>query len=255
MKSFIITMSLLLCSAHALAANSAYPWVDYSENHAKVIAQAKKMGAPAKNIHRAMVELKRKVFDRRDVVSIFDMCQHSKKRRFYVLDFRNGRTKAYHAAHGRGNGPVSGPAKNVSNFWRRNSKMVPMGPLKTEGDAFVFTDSPGYETVVDRYSKSRTRYSGLKILTIEGTCRYNHRNILYVDKNGREYTWNAVHPKWYNTKGYRARFNGLGRSLGCITLDPETNNEVVERIDNGSLVYVVCGNNPIEKYLGGRSCN
>jgi hypothetical protein len=41
----------------------------------------------------------------------------------------------------------------------------------------------------------------------------------------------------------------LGRSLGCITLDPDVNNAIVNRLGNGALIYVTVGNDPVERYL------
>jgi hypothetical protein len=41
----------------------------------------------------------------------------------------------------------------------------------------------------------------------------------------------------------------LGRSNGCITVDPIENNELVARLQDGALVYVTVGDAPIERYL------
>jgi hypothetical protein len=41
----------------------------------------------------------------------------------------------------------------------------------------------------------------------------------------------------------------LGRSNGCITLDPAENNQLVTRLEDGALVYVTVGDAPIEQYL------
>jgi hypothetical protein len=41
----------------------------------------------------------------------------------------------------------------------------------------------------------------------------------------------------------------LGRSNGCITLDPLDNNQLVTRLQDGALIYVTVGNDPIEQYL------
>jgi len=43
--------------------------------------------------------------------------------------------------------------------------------------------------------------------------------------------------------------NGVGRSTGCITLDPVENNELITRLQDGALVYVTVGDAPIEQYL------
>jgi len=52
------------------------------------------------------------------------------------------------------------------------------------------------------------------------------------------------------TAAFRAKNNGvLGRSTGCITLDPVENNELITRLQDGALVYVTVGDAPIEQYL------
>jgi len=41
----------------------------------------------------------------------------------------------------------------------------------------------------------------------------------------------------------------LGRSDGCITLDPVESNAVIARLQDGALIYVTVGDAPIEQYL------
>jgi len=41
----------------------------------------------------------------------------------------------------------------------------------------------------------------------------------------------------------------LGRSNGCITVDPVENNQLVTRLADGALIYVTVGDDPIELYL------
>jgi hypothetical protein len=40
----------------------------------------------------------------------------------------------------------------------------------------------------------------------------------------------------------------LGRSNGCITVDPAENNKLITRLQ-GALIYVTVGDAPIEQYL------
>ena len=70
------------------------------------------------------------------------------------------------------------------------------------------------------------------------------------EKITKEKIWVVGHSKWYVTEGFRKQNNGmLGRSFGCIVLDPVYSNQVFYRIQNGSLMYISVGNDPIEKYL------
>ena len=67
--------------------------------------------------------------------------------------------------------------------------------------------------------------------------------------NTPPFKW-IIHPNWYTTAAFRAKNNGvLGRSTGCITLDPAENNELITRLQDGALVYVTVGDAPIEQYL------
>jgi hypothetical protein len=95
---------------------------------------------------------------------------------------------------------------------------------------------------VDRYDG--TVYRDMIVVGLEGTTPYNS----YIDHTP-PYKW-IIHPNWYTTAGYRAKNNGvLGRSLGCITLDPVDNNQLISRLQDGALVYVTVGDDPIEQYL------
>lgn len=53
----------------------------------------------------------------------------------------------------------------------------------------------------------------------------------------------VIYPAWYVTRGYRdANPGALGRSLGCLALDPVDNNQVIDALEGGALVYVTSGN-------------
>jgi hypothetical protein len=79
---------------------------------------------------------------------------------------------------------------------------------------------------------------------LEGVASYNS----YINHTP-PFKW-ILHPNWYTTAAFRAKNNGtLGRSNGCITVDPVENNELVRRLQDGALVYVTVGDDPIEQYL------
>src|SRR5262249_9208626 len=83
------------------------------------------------------------------------------------------------------------------------------------------------------------------VVVLEGVTSYNS----YINHTP-PFKW-ILHPNWYTTAGYRAKNNGmLGRSNGCITVDPVENNQLVKRLQDGALVYVTVGDGPIEQYLG-----
>jgi hypothetical protein len=99
-----------------------------------------------------------------------------------------------------------------------------------------------YRTIADKYTGQV--WNGLNSARLEGVASYNS----YIN-SVPGVVW-VIHPNWYVSAGYRKNNPGmLGRSLGCITLDPEVNNAIVNRLGNGALIYVTVGDDPVERYL------
>jgi hypothetical protein len=208
---------------------------DFAGKLASLLPQAQPLGAPVAAIERAAAISRQPIFSRKDVLGVFDISQPSANKRFYVLDFTSGQVTAHFASHGRTNGP-NARATKFKGF-QRDLDMVPLGPLKTER-AQVF---PQYSTIVDRYD--RTVYRDLIAAGLEGVAPYNR----YINHTP-PYKW-VIHPNWYTTAGYRAKNNGmLGRSAGCITVDPAENNKLITRLQ-GALIYVTVGDAPVEQFL------
>lgn len=229
-------LSALILSV-AIAAQPAAFNVPNPENHARVLEQARALGAPMLAVERALREAESGPYMKIDVVSVFDISQPSSRKRFYLLDFVAGTTTAYHSSHGKGNGGHD-RATRFRGFNKKDSFMVPLGALRTGESVYPLE---GYIRITDKYT--RKVYDGLTILDIEGVKPYNNRFHRFD-------LWAVFHSQWYVTEGYR-RANGghLGRSLGCLVLDPLYSNDVFKRVEGGSLVYVTVGNDPIEKYI------
>lgn len=230
--------ALFFALSTAQASPSAAPYkLPYRQNHAKVIEQARALGAPMQAVHKALKEAELSIYPKKDVVSVFDMSQSTRNRRFYVLDLQAGKTEAYHSSHGYGNGDQQRATK-FRGFQKTGAYMVPLGPIKTGDRAYSL---PQYDVIKDRYTGKT--YRGLVVVDLIGTKSYNgrfHRNDL----------WAIMHPQWYVTAGYRdANNGGLGRSKGCLALDPAVSNKVFKRVAGGSLIYVTVGDSPVEKYL------
>ena len=201
-----------------------------------LLQQAQALGAPMAAVGRAIVISRQPVFTKKDALAIFDISQPSANKRFYVLDFKSGQVTAYYAAHGRDNGP-NAKAIKFKGF-QTDLDMVPLGALKTAHSEVM----DHYKTIVDRYDG--TIYSNMIVVVLEGVTSYNS----YINHTP-PYKW-ILHPNWYTTSAFRAKNNGmLGRSNGCITVDPVENNQLVTRLQDGALVYVTVGDDPIEKYL------
>jgi hypothetical protein len=197
--------------------------------------QAQQLGAPEAAIQRAVAISRQPIFPKKDVLAVFDISQPSANKRFYVLDFKSGQVTAHFAAHGRTNGP-NARATKFKGF-QRDLDMVPLGPLKTAHPEVM----EHYKTIVDRYDG--TVYRNMIVVVLEGVTAYNK----YINQTP-PFKW-IMHPNWYTTAAFRAKNNGmLGRSNGCITVDPVENNKLITRLQ-GALIYVTVGDAPIEQYL------
>ena len=211
--------------------------VDLSKKDlASLLQQAKDLGAPVAAVRRAIEISREPVFTRKDVFAVFDISQPSAKKRLYVVDLKARQVTAHYAAHGKDNGP--GARADKFKGFQKDLDMVPLGPLKTANSEVL----DPYKTIVDRYSGKV--YSNLVVVALEGVTPYNS----YINRNP-PFKW-FIHPNWYATAGFRAKNGGgLGRSGGCVVVDPVENNEIVNELQGGALVYVTVGDAPIEHYL------
>jgi hypothetical protein len=198
--------------------------------------QAEVLGAPMAAVRRAIQMSRQPTFPKKDTLAVFDISQPSANKRFYVFDFKSGQVTAHYAAHGRDNGPSTRAVKFKG--FQKDLDMVPLGPLKTAHSEVM----DHYKTIVDRYDG--TVYPNMIVVVLEGVTSYNS----YINHTP-PFKW-IIHPNWYTTAAFRAKNNGvLGRSNGCITVDPIENNQIVKRLQDGALVYVTVGDDPIERYL------
>jgi L,D-transpeptidase catalytic domain len=201
-----------------------------------LLQQAQALGAPMAAVTRAIAISRQPIFAKKDALAIFDISQPSASKRFYLFDFKSNEVSAHYAAHGRSNGPNARAVKFKG--FQKDLDMVPLGPLKTAHSEVM----DHYKTIVDRYDG--TVYANMVVVVLEGVTSYNS----YINHTP-PFKW-ILHPNWYTTAGFRAKNNGmLGRSNGCITVDPVENNQLVKRLEDGALVYVTVGDDPIEQYL------
>jgi L,D-transpeptidase catalytic domain len=201
-----------------------------------ILQQGQALGAPMAALARAITISRQSIFPKKDALAVFDISQPSANKRFYLLDFKSGEVTAHYAAHGRTNGP-NAKAIKFKGF-QKDLDMVPLGPLKTAHSEVM----DHYKTIVDRYDG--TVYPNMIVVVLEGVTSYNS----YINHTP-PFKW-ILHPNWYTTAGFRTKNNGmLGRSNGCITVDPVENNQLVRRLADGALVYVTVGDDPIEQYL------
>jgi hypothetical protein len=220
-------------AAILLALVSAPAWANELDS---LLQQAQALGAPMAAVQRAIAISRQSIFTKKDALAVFDISQPSTNKRFYLLDFKSGQVTAHYAAHGRDNGP-NVKATKFKGF-QTDLDMVPLGPLKTTHSEVM----DHYKTIVDRYDG--TVYRNMIVVVLEGVTAYNK----YINQTP-PFKW-IMHPNWYTTAAFRAKNNGmLGRSNGCITVDPVDNNQLITRLQDGALVYVTVGDTPIEQYL------
>jgi hypothetical protein len=220
-------------TASTVGATTAHDFAGQSD---ALSEEAKSLGAPMVAVQRALEISRQPAFPKKDALAVFDISQPSSEKRFYVLDLESEQVTAHYAAHGRDNGPQVKAVKFKG--FQEDLDMVPLGPLKTEHSEVM----DHYETIIDHYDG--TVYSNMIVAVLRGAAVYNS----YIDDTP-PYKW-IIHPNWYTTAGFRANNNGvLGRSNGCITLDPVESNEVITRLQGGALIYVTVGDAPIEQYL------
>lgn len=228
---------LLVGAFFASTAEASKYRLPYPQNHERVLKEAQALGAPMQAVHRALKEAERSEYRKKDVVSVFDISQPSRNKRYYLLDLKAGRTLSFHSSHGYGNGDHQ-RAWRFKGFQKDGVWMVPLGAIRT-GDQAYYLDQ--YVVIKDRYTGKV--YRDLVVVDLIGMKPYNNRFH-------RRDLWAIMHPQWYVTEGYRKHNNGgLGRSKGCLAMDPATSNFVFRRVAGGSLIYVTVGNDPIEKYL------
>jgi L,D-transpeptidase catalytic domain len=224
-------------AASSLAAWPSAAWAQQTPSEVDpLLQQAQSLGAPMAAVARAVQISHQPIFPKKDALAVFDISQPSEKKRFYLLDFKSNQVTAHYAAHGRDNGP-NVKAVKFKGF-QKDLDMVPLGPLKTAHSEVM----DHYKTIVDRYDG--TVYRNMIVAVLEGVTPYNS----YINHTP-PFEW-IIHPNWYTTAGYRAKNGGmLGRSNGCITVDPVENNDIITRLQDGALIYVTVGDDPIEQYL------
>jgi len=230
----------LLSGSLAACPGAVWPAAAWAEQTGSdsdpVLQQADALHAPMAAVARAIAVSHQSPFSKKDVLAVFDISQPSANKRFYLLDFKSGQATAHYAAHGRTNGP-NAKAVKFKGF-QKDLDMVPLGPLKTARSEIM----DHYKTIVDRYDG--TVYRNMIVAELQGVTPYNS----YINHTP-PFKW-IIHPNWYTTAGYRAKNGGmLGRSNGCITVDPIENNAIITRLQDGALIYVTVGDAPIEQYL------
>jgi len=143
---------------------------------------------------------------RRDVLALVDFSLPSDAARFFVLDLRTGAVKALRTAHGKG---------SDADDDRRPERFSNLeGSLASSLGGYL-----GQARYVGKHGLS---------LRLKGLDPSNDR---------AEARAIVLHGADYMREAFIRRFGRPGRSFGCFALDPDELAWVVERLEQGALIY------------------
>lgn len=141
--------------------------------------------------------------DNKRYVSVLDMSLHSSQDRFFLLDMKNQSLTSYVVAHGKGSDPDhDGYAQKFSNV--PQSKMSSVGFYQVSE---TYYGSHGYSVKMDGLSSTNSKARQRAIV---------------------------IHGASYVKKG----LSKMGRSWGCPALDNNLSAAVIDKIKNGSLLFM-----------------
>lgn len=140
--------------------------------------------------------------------AVVDFTAPPDKERYFEVDVKNRKiVYSWYTSHGSGSGPMNGRNLKFSNI--PNSRMSSDGLLETG------------HTYVGRYGRS------LKLHGLEPG---------YNDKVYARYI--VMHKSDYVRKEFVRDNDYPGRSWGCITLNPETKDRTIYRLEGGSIIFI-----------------
>lgn len=145
-----------------------------------------------------------------NILSIVDFSKPSTEKRMFILDMDNLQV-LYHTfvAHGRGSG--GNIATSFSNA--HGSFQSSLGFFRT---AQTYQGGNGYSLIIDGLEKGINDQARARAVVIHGAD--------------------------YSNEDFVARHGRLGRSHGCPALPRELNQEIIDTIKGGSLLYIYADN-------------
>lgn len=139
---------------------------------------------------------------------IVDFTKTANVHRLFLIDVQKESIEySWYTSHGAGSGGLS-KAVVFSNV--PNSHKSSKGLMRTKG---TYYGKNGYS------------------LRLEGLEKGVNDNV--------EDRVIVIHPAKYVSSDYMNKNQYPGRSYGCITLDPDKSARIIDKIDNGSIVYVI----------------
>ena len=141
------------------------------------------------------------IIKNKSVLGIVDFKQHSSKERFYIVNIETGQVEKYLVAHGKNSDPdFDGYATIFSN--NQGSLMSSVGFYIT---AETYDGNHGYSLMLDGLSSTNSNARVREIV---------------------------MHPADYVSPGDK-----IGRSWGCLAMEPRYSAEIINQIKGGSIIY------------------
>ncbi len=167
---------------------------------------ARQAGVPQRPLDLALAyfDLHKDQFSNQDYITLIDYRLHSVNERFFLIDLKSGAVTKELTAHGKGSDPEhDGFAKKFSNV------------------SGSYATSLGFYQVSEAYVGDHGLSVRLDGLSAELNSNARDRAIVI---HGAEYV-DPTRPI-------------MGRSLGCPALQQSHSNDIVEKIKNGSLLFI-----------------
>lgn len=144
---------------------------------------------------------------RRDRIAVVDFSKPSDKPRFYVVDLQTGAVSAYLTAHGKGSDPGH------------------------DGVPEVFSNDPGSNASSLGPYLAMHRYMGAHGLSLR------LRGLDPAHNSNAEERAVVLHSAPYMDTDWRRAHGQPGRSLGCFVVETPLIAEVVDRLEDGVLIF------------------
>jgi len=169
---------------------------------------------PKRALDQAVAYFKknRNSFSNQSVMTVIDFTKRANQKRFFVIDLKTGAVTARKTSHGKGSD-------------RGNTGYAKVFGNKAE----THTSSLGFYRTLETYTSTKFKSHGGEGLSLrlQGLSSTNSNALARAI---------VIHPARYvNEDGH------VGRSYGCPALDPRYSKQIVQRIKNGSLLYIWSG--------------
>lgn len=184
-----------------------------------------KAGVPAKALKEALEMQERNprgMIHNKRYLTITDFTQPSNKRRMFILDTETGQVEKLFTSHSNRTETKLGHAGHFGNS--SSSNLTPAGFHVTG-----YRDRSGRVQIAPGFHDSPTKGTSLLLIGLESrNSNSAARQIL-------------IHKGWYATDAFVNKYGYTGRSHGCLAIDPAKLQDVLHKLQNGSLVYNYTG--------------